>query len=89
MFDRIRHMSTSLFYWVTPYDHFSNSYNSIGTVQFQVLAFWCHKNFYNFDDDLFVSFLTTYLSLRKFFIASFTEPVPDTGGSLSIIAFGC
>jgi hypothetical protein len=61
----------------------------MGTVQFQDLAFCCHRNFYSFDDDLFVSFFTTSLSLRKLFIASLTDPVACTGGSRSIIALGC
>lgn len=87
--ERIFHISTSFFSIEMPSDHFSSSSNNTGTVQFQDLALFCHKNFYNFEDDLLVSFFTTSLSLRKFFIASEIVPVPGTGGSLSIIAFGC
>lgn len=65
-----------------PSAHFYNSYKRTGTVQFHDFALFWDKNLSNFDIDLFVIFFTTYLSLRKLFMASHTVPVAEIGGSL-------
>ncbi len=87
--DLILHISTYFFYVDIPYVHFYNYSNKLFMFQFHDLALVWTRNFYNFEVDFLVSFLTTYLSFKKFLIVSDKLLELFTAGSRYIKVFGC